>query len=435
MQRAACGRVVPGPWRSFPVTIRAVFWSAEIPRMSLSALPLSYCTNVHPGRSLAEVQRGLRDYTSPLRAGYGAPLAAGLWLAAPVIRELGDDPTLLPEFRDALDRLGLTCHTLNAFPFGDFHSPRVKENVYLPDWADRRRLDYTVACARVLAALLPAEVDGSISTCPPSFKEFPNPEGHLGLCIENLIDAAIAFDRLHAETGRMIRLALEPEPLCLVETTDEAIDFFAQLRERARRRNCLDAARRHLGLCFDVCHQAVEFEDVAASVRKLQAADVRINKVHITCALQLDAPATNAQGRQALARYAEERYLHQTFALLAGGDIARRVDLTSDLALDPPAPFRDASLWRIHFHVPVDAEQFGPLSTTRTELRRALEAVAELPYAPHLEVETYTWEVLPERESPGSSAQLIEGLTRELLATRELLQQTANARPPKNRPA
>src|SRR5262245_62791421 len=137
--------------------------------MALSTLPLSYCTNVHPGRSLAQVESGLDEYTAPLRARYGAPLAAGLWLAAPVVAELLARPARLPAFRDGLLSRNLSCHTLNAFPYGDFHSRRVKENVYLPDWSDLRRLDYTVACAQVLAALLPDGGEGSISTLPLAF--------------------------------------------------------------------------------------------------------------------------------------------------------------------------------------------------------------------------------------------------------------------------
>src|SRR5260370_7366020 len=143
--------------------------------MALSDLPLSYCTNVHPGRSLSEVELGLDQYTAPLRINYGAPLAAGLWLAAPVAVELLADPKRLPAFRDRLAQRGLTTHTLNAFPYGDFHSRRVKENVYLPDWSDRRRLAYTVDCARILAALLPQRVEGSISPLPLSFHVFPIP--------------------------------------------------------------------------------------------------------------------------------------------------------------------------------------------------------------------------------------------------------------------
>jgi sugar phosphate isomerase/epimerase len=389
--------------------------------MALSVLPLSYCTNVHPGRSLAEVDRGLDEYTAPLRANYGSALAAGLWLAAPVVAELLADPRRLPAFREGLARRRLTCHTLNAFPYGDFHSRRVKENVYLPDWSDRRRLDYTVECAKILAALLPEGAEGSISTLPLAFKGFSNPAGHFDQCIARLLEAATAFDRIHSETGRLIRLAIEPEPLCLVETTDEAVAFFDRLRSRAADARQLEMARQHLGLCYDVCHQAVEFEDIPASIRKLESAGVRINKVHITCAIELAAPGANEAGRRALAQYVEERYLHQTVARTKAGAIVREIDLTEQLALDPPREFREAQAWRVHFHVPVNAEHLGPLRTTRDELRQALATVAELNYAPHLEVETYTWEVLPGDGATPLAGRLVEGLTRELAATRDLL--------------
>src|SRR5579872_6622579 len=180
--------------------------------MPLSQLPLSYCTNVHPGRTLAEVELGLDQYTGPLRTNFGAPLAAGLWLAAPVVVELLADPRRLPAFRDRLVERRLTAHTLNAFPFGDFHSRRVKENVYLPDWSDRRRLDYTIDCVRILAALLPPGVEGSISTVPLAFKGFSHPADHFDRCLDLLLETAQALDGLHEQTGRLIRLAIEPEP-------------------------------------------------------------------------------------------------------------------------------------------------------------------------------------------------------------------------------
>ena len=389
--------------------------------MALSELPLSYCTNVHPGRSLAEVDSGLDEYTGPLRSNYGAPLAAGLWLAAPVIAELLADTTALPRFRDGLEQRGLTCHTLNAFPYGDFHSRRVKENVYLPDWSDRRRLAYTVDCARILAAFLPVGVEGSISTAPLAFKGFIHTADHLDQCLTLLVETAIALDRLYQETGRLVRLAIEPEPYCLVETTDEALALFQNIWRHAGADGASAAVRRHLGLCYDVCHQAVEFEDIPASIKKLAAASVRINKVHITCALELESPENNAAGRTALAGYVEERYLHQTLARSKSGAILREIDLTAELVYRPPVELLEADAWRIHFHVPVHAERLGPLRTTRRELRQALETVAELDYAPHLEVETYTWEVLPGRPADSAPKLLIDGLTSEMVATRDML--------------
>ena len=56
--------------------------------MTISPLPLSYCTNVHPGRTVAEVEDGLDRFTLPIKTNFGSDLAAGLWLAAPVIHEL-----------------------------------------------------------------------------------------------------------------------------------------------------------------------------------------------------------------------------------------------------------------------------------------------------------------------------------------------------------
>lgn len=387
--------------------------------MTVSSLPLSYCTNVHAGRTVAEVEEGLDRYTVPIRDGFGSELAAGLWLAAPVIRELEHRADGVARFADGLRRRGLDCYTLNAFPFGDFHSARVKENVYLPDWTQPDRLQYTLACARCLAAFLPEGIDGSISTVPLGFKPFEHPADFADRCAEQLIELARQLEHLFIQTGRRIRLAIEPEPFCVIETTEETIQFFERLWERAERSKSLDVVRTHLGVCYDVCHQSVEFEDVAESIRSLVAAQIRINKVHITCAIEVSEPGRHPESLDALSRYVEPRYLHQTFARTATGQIVKYVDLDESLILRPSAEFRDASLWRVHFHVPVDAEHLGPLKTTRGDLKRALAVIPELDYAPHLEVETYTWEVLP----GGGAPNIVEGFTRELLATKSLLKQ------------
>jgi sugar phosphate isomerase/epimerase len=385
--------------------------------MSLSRLPLSYCTNVHPGRSVAEVEAGLDRYTVNVARAFGQPLAAGLWLAESVVRELLSTADGIARFADGLKHRGLTCHTLNAFPYGDFHGERVKEKVYLPDWTQPERLAYTEQCANALAALLPEGIDGSISTLPLGFKGFAQAADFTARCAEQLIELARRVAALRDRTGRLIRLAIEPEPFCVLETTDEAIGFFQQLWDRAAAGSASDAVRTHLGLCFDVCHQAVEFEDVGQSIRALDRAGVRINKVHISCAIQLDRPAANAEGRAALKRYIEPRYLHQTIAGSSTGRSCGEPDLTERLLQDAGADVLAAPAWRVHFHVPVNAEQLGPLGTTRPCLVEALSAVAQLSYAPHLEVETYTWEVLP----GAGPADLVGGLTKELVATAELL--------------
>ncbi|MCA8995506.1 MAG: metabolite traffic protein EboE [Planctomycetaceae bacterium] len=385
--------------------------------MSLSTLPLSYCTNVHPGKNIDQVVQGLREYTIPARRQIGERIAAGLWLPASALAELRQHPDQKTQLRTVLAEGDLVCYTLNTFPFGDFHSDRVKENVYVPDWTEERRYEYTRDSAELLGELMPDGVEGSLSTVPLGFKGFDHPADFFDRCCENLIRLAKDLDRLHDETGRVLRLAIEPEPLCLLETTGEAIEFFQRLFSLADGRGIGDIVRRHVGLCYDVCHQAVEFEDIEESVRAIDRAGIRINKVHLTCALHLDKPMENGPAREQLAEYVEQRYLHQTFAKSTDGQVHRFTDLTVAFCENPPREFLSAEAWRIHFHVPVHREDVGLLKTTRPELEAVLKAVHRLDYAPHLEVETYTWGVLPEEER----LTLTDGLTRELQATHSLV--------------
>lgn len=380
--------------------------------MALSTLPLGYCTNVHAGLTVADVLAGLDRYTVPVMKQLGRPIAAGLWLARPVVDELlaeADGPARLA---DELATRKLVCYTLNAFPYGDFHADRVKENVYLPDWSQPERLTYSAECATVLASLLPEGTDASISTLPLGFKGFDHPADFEEACIRNLIACSEWFDRVRQDTGRTVRLAIEPEPYCRLETTPETIVFFGKLWKQAGAKERF--VREHIGLCYDVCHQAVEFEDIAESVAALDGSGVRINKVQISCAVQLDDPSRNQEGREALRHFVEPRYLHQTFSRTA-----KVPDLTEALIDSPPSGFADADAdcWRVHFHVPVDADRIGPLATTRPAVIDALSAIAKLDYAPHLEVETYTWNVLPGKVQ----VNLVDGMTRELIATEALI--------------
>jgi len=388
--------------------------------MSFSGLPLSYCTNVHPGRTVTEVIAGLDRFSLPIRDASGIPLAVGLWLARSVMDDLAT-PDSRQKFATELHRRSLTCYTLNAFPYGDFHSERVKEQVYLPDWTCADRLQYTLDCARFLAEVLPAAVDGSISTVPLGFKALAKSPDFLDRSAEQLIAAAVALRQLAEETGKTVRLAIEPEPLCILETTPETLAFFARLRSRAKTPQDRQAVEKHLGVCYDVCHQSVEFEDVAASIAALTAEEIRINKLHISCAIEAVGINSSAAVREALANYIEPRYLHQTLARRADGMVISWLDLDQTLLEQTPPDFASTDLWRVHFHVPVDAMQLGPLGTTRPDLERALAAVYALPYAPHLEVETYTWEVLPQ----GGRPEVVAGFARELMATRKLLDQIA----------
>ncbi|WP_437190715.1 metabolite traffic protein EboE [Planctomicrobium sp. SH527] len=385
--------------------------------MSLSTLPLSYCTNVHPGITVDAVLAGLQEHTVEAARIFGKRLAAGLWLSSPVINELNSSNGGIERLQAVLADNQLICYTLNSFPFGDFHSERVKEQVYLPDWSNPERLKYTTQCASVLAQLMPVGVEGSLSTVPLGFKERQYPADFRQQCIAQLLELARFLDDMHDESGQVIRLAIEPEPCCVLETTPETLAFFDQLFAAAESAGLLDAVQRHVGVCYDICHQAVEFEDIPESIRQLAAAEIRINKVHITCAVELNCVQGNELGRKQLEGFVEPRYLHQVFAKQKTGGIVSVTDLTKELCERPSAEFEQASDWRIHFHVPVHIEELGALRTTRHELKPALQAVSDLVYAPHLEVETYTWGV-----SPGQSPMpLADGIAKELTATDHLL--------------
>lgn len=380
------------------------------------SLPLGYCTNVHPCKAAADIPSILEQYTLPIRAKCGFEIAVGLWLPAPALAQVLATSDGIDTVRRSLESRGLTCHTLNAFPYGDFHGTRVKEQVYLPDWADPRRLEYTFDSARLLAGLLPENTDGSISTLPLGGRLLEQPVGFMDEAMLRLLELAKRLQNLRGESGKMIRLAIEPEPFCLLETTQETIGFFEKLRALAATHGCGDAVSEHIGVCYDVCHQAVEFEDAADAIRRLRGAEIRINKVQISCAIQLNDPQ-NPDARAELAKFAEPRYFHQFMARTADGEILRNPDLTTEAVLSPPEEWLQARPWRVHFHVPVDADALGLLGTTRDELRKALSAIGELDYQPHLEVETYTWPVIPGSTSSG----MVDGLARELIAVREML--------------
>jgi sugar phosphate isomerase/epimerase len=395
--------------------------------MALSSLPLSYCTNVHPGRTLAEVLDGINQHSAAVRHQVEFPVAAGLWLAASVIREIRDDRENLEQLAQTLWQNDLCCYTLNTFPFGDFHSDRVKEQVYLPDWLNPARVAYTEECAAVLSELLPEGGEGSLSTVPLGGLMNPHGPDFHAACNGHLIRVAKFLHQLFETTGRRIRLGLEPEPLCHLSTTRSlTLPAMQLLYEQAEALGCEAIVREYIGLCFDVCHQAVEFEDVRESIGLFVGRGIRINKVHITNAVELEDPAHNAEGRELLSQFAEPRYLHQTFAEFADGRIESRVDLLeSDIRRSPPDEFLRASRWRVHFHVPVFAESLGPLKTTRPDLAGALWKINALDYAPHLEVETYTWPVMP-GDGDVSTLPLAERIAMELQSAGELLSDVAD---------
>ena len=384
---------------------------------------LSYCTNVHPAETLAGIWETLSRCAVPLKrkASPDGPLGLGLYLPAAAAEPLAARPESAADFLGFLQEEGLGVVTVNAFPYGGFHGERVKEGVYRPDWTSPKRLDYTLLAGRALAALLLPGATGTLSTLPGSWKAWDVSEEALDRMALNLLSAAAAFHRIREETGRTLVLCLEPEPGCTIENTPETLAFFERrlLAGGAHRLAGLlgtgpsraeEVARRHLGVCLDTCHLALQFENLPDSIRRLSEAGIRIGKAQLSSALVLKDPGRSPEGVRALQAFDEPRFLHQVTARTPSG-----IQFLPDLTLLDAAPeaWASASEWRCHFHVPLDRAAFPPLGTTQAELKAVLPTLLALPEPPHLEIETYTWSVLPERERPRDEAGLVEGLARE----------------------
>ncbi|MEV6739490.1 metabolite traffic protein EboE [Streptomyces sp. NPDC051104] len=372
-----------------------------------STVHLAYCTNVHPAETLDGVLAQLRDHCERVRRRLGRDrLGIGLWLARDAARTLVTDPSALRGLRTELDRRGLEVVTLNGFPYEGFGAEEVKYRVYKPDWADPERVDHTTALARVLAVLLPDDVtEGSISTLPLAWRTAHDTE-RAERARTALRTLAARLDALAELTGRSIRVGLEPEPGCTVETTGDAIAPLTAI------------AHDRIGICVDTCHLATSFEDPHTALDALTRARVPVVKSQLSAALHAEHPHL-PEVREALAAFAEPRFLHQTRTLTAAG-LRGTDDLPQALKGDA---LPDTAPWRAHFHVPLHATPAAPLTSTLPVLRAALTRLVGGPHplTRHLEVETYTWQALPPELRPRARAQLADGIAAELALARDLL--------------
>lgn len=378
---------------------------------------LAYCTNLFPAESIRDVRAALDRCGAPLRQRLGlATLPLGLHLSSAATQEL-DDPAAFDAFTERLAGDGLAVVTLNAFPFGGFHAARVKEDVFRPTWEEPARAAFTERACRLLARWLPERATGAVSTHTGGLKEFGVSDAGDDRIARAWLRTALMLARLEDETGRRIVLSVEPEPLSRLETTGEVVEFFERMWTGPLRRASVEwsvhsgwleaAARRHVGVCFDACHQAVEFEDGPSALERLRSAGIAVGKVQASVAPALERPSERPDALAELARYAEPRYLHQTFARTLSGSVERRRDLPDALA--DRAFLESAAEIRTHFHVPIYLDAAGALGTTRRDLERVLAAAGS---APCVEVETYTLSALP--APPRDDGEIVEVMAREL---------------------
>ena len=378
--------------------------------MEINNYHLTYCTNIHPGEHWHEVFANLQQYIPELKAqlGWDKPFGIGLRLANVATHELLESETLA-NFQAWLQQNNLYVFTLNGFPYGGFHFSVVKDKVYAPDWTKPERLEYTLRLARILAPLLPDGVEGSISTLPLSYKPwFKNNKSDLSSVMvsatDNLVQVVAEMVRIKQATGKILHLGLEPEPDGLIENAAEVVQYFKeylipigssylakelQISESDAKTLVLE----HVRVCYDTCHFAVEYENPVSVLKQFEEEGIKISKIQISAALQVNLPKDVEQIstlKRKLQTFAESTYLHQAIARKADGQMGHYSDL--DVAL---ADFEGAEEWRVHFHVPIFIRNYEGLQSTQDDIIDVLDLLKKDNFCTHLEIETYTWEVLP----------------------------------------
>ncbi|MGJ8677175.1 MAG: metabolite traffic protein EboE [Akkermansiaceae bacterium] len=397
---------------------------------------LAYCTNIHPAETWQETFAVLKTHTLAVRDQVLAdpvslnqwqqseqpkqseknelneqnnqPYAIGLRLSALAADELLSG-SHLQQFKTWLAQENCYVFTINGFPYGSFHGTSVKENVYLPDWSSSDRLDYTKKLFRIIAQLVPEGVDGSVSTLPASFKEFHADEDAI---FNKLADCAEYIEELSKTYKRDLHLGIEPEPLGHFENTDETLAFFDRFFASVSDPDLVELIKRRIGINYDTCHFALEFDDCHASLDALRAAGLRISKIHLSSAIALDPTSPDAIA--AIRAFDEPTYLHQVIVQQPAGSLTRFRDLPDFLennALESPrldkhdtghdtshnmGQTKALTEARIHFHIPLYTQPAPPLASTQNHAVEALAYLNKHPhFCTHFEIETYTWSVLP----------------------------------------
>ncbi len=364
---------------------------------------LTYCMNIHPGEHWPDVTAARARYATAVQNAVDAhvPFGIGLRLSALAARELVNTPGQLAIFRDQLSAANQYVFTINGFPYGPFHGTRVKESVYEPDWSHPERTKYTCQLAECLAAWQPPDREGSISTVPGGYRTTSSTPCVVEAMVVQLMETVCYLAELADRSGYLIHIGLEPEPGCLLETTADTCRFFeeqllrngapmVQRRTGWSRSQAEERIRQHLGVCLDTCHAALQFEDPAEALIRYQQAGIRLSKVQISAALESD----NGPGSQsALAPFVEPVYLHQVRLQDTSGTIHALPDLPQGLDQLPALPVEVPV--RVHFHVPLFWEGAPPLRSTSHTLTSGFWQQLRSSNTRHLEIETYTFDVLP----------------------------------------
>lgn len=381
--------------------------------MKLGAAHLTYCTNIHAGETWLDTFAALKNNFPVIKSQLSPdqPMGIGLRLSNIASIDLLGTESYLHEFQQWLAENNAYVFTMNGFPYGSFHHTRVKDQVHAPDWTTNDRLHYTLRLFTILAKLLPEGMEGGISTSPLSYKPWHTKstkrEQVQRIATENVLAVAIELYSISQSTGVVMHLDVEPEPDGFLESGPEFIAWFendllvkgaAVFAEKLGlpADQAISAIKQHICLCYDICHFAIGYEPHQEMINQLTEKGIKVGKIQISAALKAVLPPSPADREpviRALSKFRESTYLHQVIAKTKNGSLIRYPDLPEALA-DSDRP--EVTEWRAHFHIPLFAEDIGLVKSTQSDIIEVLQKFKSTPFTQHLEVETYTWEVLPE---------------------------------------
>lgn len=381
--------------------------------MKVNTGHLTYCTNIHPGETWKDEFQAIKDNFPLVKEAVSpdSPFAIGLRLSNESSVDLANED-VLNTFKDWLKANNAYVFTMNGFPYGDFHHTSVKDNVHAPDWTTKERVDYTIRLFRILESLLPEGMEGGISTSPLSYRYWFDTEAKLieakqrgTLGIIEVLKELVAIER---NSGCIMHLDIEPEADGILESGREFIDWYTndllplaiptlENEFSVTQAEADILIKRHICLCYDVCHFAIGYEDHAAVLNELKALGIQVGKIQISAALKANLAQTEdirINVKSSLEKFNEPTYLHQVVAKTSANDLVRYRDLSPALA---DFDRYDVVEWRAHFHVPISIKDIGCLESTQDDIIALLDLQKQEPFCDHLEVETYTWEVLPDQ--------------------------------------
>jgi hypothetical protein len=368
---------------------------------------LTYCTNIHAGEGWNEHFAALKQHVPTIKRALSPDQPFGIGLRLSNVASLDIQGEGLNKFQQWLRENDCYVFTMNGFPYGGFHHTKVKDNVHTPDWKTNDRLDYTLRLFGILSALLPDGQEGGISTSPLSYRHWHQQDA-FKIATANMVLVAEELVKIKNSTGQVLHLDIEPEPDGLLETGPEFIEWYSKNLIPAgiphfkkvfgfTESQAVEALHEHIRLCYDVCHFAVGYENHQAVINELEKQQIKVGKIQISSALKAAMPDDRNKRdavKASLEVFNESTYLHQVVALKNDGSFKRYPDLPEALREVYDSSVKE---WRSHFHVPLFVEGYGVLESTQPDIRELLSIHQRKPFTAHLEVETYTWEVLPEK--------------------------------------